>query len=214
MLCLWTLSWVWGQNLIQHEVGMDFGTGISGVLYPDRMQFTPEQARVTAWDPSQSFSVALKYQALFLDGRFNLGAGLGYQRKGYMESRSWDLPGVIVGNTQNPIVSETVVVPLEVGYRLPLGRRHSLTADALFIPSYYLIDVPMVGNGNMETRVIVPAVNRFNFDMGLKLGYRLQVSEKWSLQASVLGTGEPFENPIFLQEMYNIQVVMGVRRQF
>ncbi|MGH1335121.1 MAG: hypothetical protein ACRBFS_03265 [Aureispira sp.] len=216
-ISLWVLilPLAFGQSPVKHEIGVDIGTGISGVLYPDRAQYTPDFAKVVEWSRGASASATLKYNALLLNERLNLGAGFGYQRKSYVEGRLWDTPSVPTNYSRLPIVSQMLILPLEVGYRLPLGGRHSLMADALFVPSYQLISAPARDFGEFTTGLIVPTVNRFNFEMGLKLGYRLQLSEKMSLQMSVMGTWEPLEREVWAyQELYNVQLVVGVRRQF
>lgn len=214
LLWLLSLSMSFGQSPVQHEVGIDLGVGMSGVLYPERAQYTPIQVRVVEWSPTWSQSTSLKYNALLFNQQLNLGIGLGFQRRGYVEARNWDVPPSPITYTRGELVSETLIMPLEVGYRWALGGKHSLMADALFIPTYHLVDIPFRDNGASDFMGALPFENRFSFDVGLKLGYRYQLTDHLSLQTSVLGTWEPMENSVIPQEMYNLQFMLGTRYQF
>lgn len=214
LLWLLSLSMSFAQSPVHHEFGIDLGVGMSGVLYPERAQFSPAGARVVEWSPSWSQSTTFKYNALLFNKQLNLGIGLGFQRRGYIEAREWDIPNSPLAFTRREIASETLIMPLEIGYRWNLGEKHSLMADALFIPTYHLVDIPFRSSGDENFRGALPFENRFSLDLGLKLGYRYQLTEKLSLQASVLGTWEPLEHTVIPQEMYNIQLVVGARYQF
>lgn len=209
-LLFFSFSFAFAQNPVQHEIGIDLGAGTSNFLSP---QSTSTDYQIT-WLPSWSMSNSIKYNALLFNKRLNLGVGLGYLRRGAQVVVVLDDP-----NFRNPItfysdaISEAIMLPIEVGYRLPLGGAHSLMADALFIPTYQLLSAPSTDRGN-NPPFIVPTINRFNFDVGLKLGYRLQMTESLSLQASILGTVQPVELNEDDKQFYNIQLNLGVRHQF
>lgn len=212
ILCLWGMSSAFAQTPVQHEVGIDLGAGVSGILHSDRSVYSSTSN--VKWSPSWSLSNTLKYNALLFNKRLNLGVGLGYQRRGFIESGEVDFGNSPPYQYHGEASAETFMLPLEIGYRLPLGEKHSFMADALFIPQYHLIALPFRNDNLTHGGVSLPFENRFSFDAGLKLGYRYQLTDRMSLQTSILGTVEPFKHDVMPQQLYNIQFVVGTRYQF
>lgn len=195
---------------IEQEFGLDVSFGRAGPLAPNRfMGFLTPDLTID----QESYGVVLNYNAYLLAGKLHLGAGLGFQHKRYIE----DYLIEDNGQPRRYLISyaeRNFTLPIAIGYRTQLGDRNNFFADVILTPMYLF--QRRAQGFSQDTYLPPPSTsqhNRIGVDLGLQLGYRLDVSKKVSLQFAILGTVEPFFSDIEDRRYYTIGSNLGLRYQ-
>lgn len=171
---------------VQQEIGIHGGGGFS-FISPVQAPYNNSGETQTGWYGSAT----LQYNAYFMEGHFHLGAGFGYQQKSHQENYY-----IINHLGEQELYSSSIktevtwMLPIEIGYRSQLGGKHNFLIDALFIPTY------LGGRSNTYPRNIVWHLHEeksapIGLEVGLKLGYQLDISEKFNLKVAVGSTFDP-----------------------
>lgn len=170
---------------VQQEIGISGGVGFSFISPVQAPYYNTDNK--TNWYATGAF----QYNAYFMEGHFHLGAGLGYQQKSHIRMIYWlNARGEEV-LYNSPLEAEvTWMLPLEIGYRSQLGGKHNFLIDALIIPTY-LAGRYNVHDNNTYWYPQEEHSTPIGLDLGLKVAYQLNLSQKLNLKVAVGSTFDP-----------------------
>lgn len=194
---------------VQQEIGFETTLGFSG---PFSAPHSSTNTNLISISARPHYRAAVTYHALFLEGKLHVGIGVGFQHKSYKENFAFD----VNGQTEHFFMTHTqrhFILPLEIGYHSQLSGPHHFMVDLLLTPQYLFQRKRYYAEQRLTPFQPTPANNadRLGLDIGLKVGYRLSLSEKLSLQIAVVGTLEPFYSDLFDKTYYTIGLNTGIR---
>jgi hypothetical protein len=173
------------QRFVQHEVGLQLEGGIGMMPYNEMDEFGPH------------FGGQFQYNAVVANGHLVFGVGLGYSNRGWTSSLVGTDPQ---GNDLSfYFTSERkglLRVPLSIGYRTQFQSPHNLFANAILSPTYllhYNYQYPLNITADRSASTAADT-NRPGMDLGLQVGYRLQLSDEINLQVSATTLYEAVPN--------------------
>lgn len=165
--------------------------------------------------PNSSMAVEFSYQALFFQEKMHLGIGLGYQSKACTKTYGYQEFFNGFPSISNSHYQTALSLPIELGYQFKLAPKHALTADALIIPFWATSSTILYDPGD------TPIENYtydggMNLDVGLQLGYQLQLTKRLTGQVAARATMSPFPSTthngesLVSVEFYTVQLQLGL----